>query len=63
MQGENIEVTKEWRRLMKAAKQIGFGRLEIIVQDGKPVMIEVPLQQVKLNGPEDETDKFKTIII
>lgn len=60
---EDIEITKEWRRLMKAAKQLGYGRMEIVIANGKPVMIDVAIQHLKLDGPEDENEKFKTIII
>lgn len=60
---EGKEIAKEWRRLMKAAKQLGYGRMEIVITNGKPVMIDVAVQHLKLDGPEDDTDKLKAIII
>jgi len=56
-----FELTKEWRRLVKVAAQIGYGTMEIDFSGGKPVMIREVTRSIKLDGPEDETGKNKSI--
>ena len=60
---QTIKLSREWQRLIKAVETIGYGPMEIIIVDGKPNMINIVTQKIKLDGPEDETDKFKKIMI
>jgi len=55
------EVDKEWDRLMKIAQRIDFGRIEIILQNGKPIRIEVVVKQIKLDVDKDFEEGLKTI--
>lgn len=55
------EIDKEWDRLMKIAQRIDFGRIEIILQNGKPIRIEVVVKQIKLDVDKDFEEGLKTI--
>lgn len=48
---------KEWRRLIGAAQRIGFGEVRIVLQNSKPIRIEMAVRQVKLDGPDEELDQ------
>ena len=55
------EIEKEWDRFIKVAQKIDFGRLEVILQNGKPVRIEIAVKQIKLDVDKDYEDGLKTI--
>lgn len=55
------EIDKEWDRLMKLAQRIDFGRIEVIIQNGKPVRVEVVVKQIKLDVDKDFDEGLKTI--
>ena len=55
------EVDKEWDRLMKISQRIDFGVIEIILQNGKPIRIEVVVKQIKLDVDKDFEEGLKTI--
>lgn len=55
------EIPPEWDRLMQVAQKIGRGRAEIIFNEGRPVQIEVIVQKVMLDRPDEFEEKFKVI--
>ena len=55
------EIDKEWDRLMKVAQWIDFGRAEIVFQNGKPIRVEIPVKQIKLDGEEEPEEVLKII--
>lgn len=55
------KVTPEWERLMRAAHRIDFGRAEVIFQNAKPIRLEIPVKQVRLDMDKDFEDDLKTI--
>ena len=44
---------KEWERLKKLAEKIGYGEMRVIIQSGRPVLVETAIKKVKLENEED----------
>ena len=45
----NDELTEAQRKLLAYCKELGWGRCELIIKDGEPVMILEPRRDVKLD--------------
>ena len=43
---ENI--TEKEKKLLKIIKEIGFGEIKVIINDGKPIRIEELIKSIKL---------------
>lgn len=54
-------LTPEWDRLIKAAEQIKFGELRVVLQNGKPVRIDAAIKQIRLDNEEDFRKGLETI--
>lgn len=50
---QSRELAREWKRLIVFAQQVGHGNLTIKLRDGKPVLAEQVLQQVRLDYKEE----------
>ena len=55
------EIDKEWDCLMKLAHRIDFGRVEVILQNGKPIRAELIVKQIKLDVDKEFEEGLKTI--
>lgn len=55
------EIDKEWDHLMKIAQRIDFGRVEVVIQNGKPIRVEMAIKQIKLDVDKDFDEDLKTI--
>ncbi|MDQ3158798.1 MAG: hypothetical protein M3P98_01515 [bacterium] len=58
------QIDPEWDRLMTMAQKLGKGKMVVIVNEGKPVQVEVAIKKIKLDGPDEEyKEKLRVISV
>ncbi|MCX6756327.1 MAG: hypothetical protein NTX85_03230 [Candidatus Nomurabacteria bacterium] len=57
------EVSPEWDRLIQLAERIGTGHLKLILNEGRPVQVELVIKKIPLDKGDDFRTKFGTIPI
>lgn len=50
--------TPEWNHLVRLVETIGYGELRLVIQNGKPVRVEVAVKTIKLDDKEDFKGKL-----
>ena len=60
----NKELSREWKRLIRIAGNMGHGTIELTVVDGKPTMVKRAVQGIKLDEPGNgDEEKYRTIFL
>ncbi len=54
-----IPDTPQWKHLVQLIETMGYGELRLVVQDGKPVRVEIVVKSIKLDDPKDVADKLR----
>ncbi len=54
-----IPDTPQWKHLVQLIEAMGYGELRLVVQDGKPVRVEIAVKSIKLDDPKDVADKLR----
>ncbi len=49
----------QWKHLVQLIETMGYGELRLVVQDGKPVRVEIVVKSIKLDDPKDVADKLR----
>ena len=47
-ESKNTGLSEQERRLIKIIRELGYGELKIIIQDGRPVRVEETKKSIKL---------------
>lgn len=59
---DNQTKQQRWAKLVRLAENMCHGTVEIKIQDGTPVLVEVAVKKIKLDAEDDQMqDLFKTI--
>ena len=51
-----ISKDQAWENVRKYAESLSYGRIELIIKDGMPVQGNTPMQNVKFDKAEDDSE-------